>query len=29
MGNPIGDLSWTFYSECEVPSDITESFIDG
>ncbi|WP_159563637.1 MULTISPECIES: PH domain-containing protein [Exiguobacterium] len=29
MGNLIGELSWTFYSECEVPSDITESFIDG
>ncbi|WP_214691275.1 MULTISPECIES: PH domain-containing protein [unclassified Exiguobacterium] len=29
MGNPIGELSWTFYSECEVPNDITESFIDG
>ena len=29
MSNPLSDLSWTFYSECEVPEEITESFIDG
>ena len=29
MANPLNDLSWTFYSECEVPDDVKESLISG